>query len=399
MTPSGWIETAILGTLLASLGGAVAIGLLAVLRGTGAPPASDFLRESLPPVVDERSRTPEPTRGVAAEMAPSAPEPAPELPVPPKAPDWLGGLRRTRGSWVAGLSRLLGGKSRLDEAALEELEDLLFGADLGTRTADQLLEVARRSESPDRVRADIQAEALAILTAPRNTASGSEAAGTEVAGNAPSDTPHVVMVVGVNGAGKTTSIGKLAHRAVQAGEDVILAAGDTFRAAAIEQLEVWAGRSGAEFVRTRQGGDPASVAFDAVKAATTRGANRVFIDTAGRLQTDRGLMDELQKIARVVKKEIPDAPHEVLLVLDAHTGQNAIRQAQEFTKAVDVTGIVLTKLDGTAKGGVILGITQEVGIPVRYVGIGEGIEDLAEFDAAAFVEALFAAGSQPETFA
>jgi fused signal recognition particle receptor len=197
------------------------------------------------------------------------------------------------------------------------------------------------------------------------------------------------LIVGVNGSGKTTTIGKLAARWKGAGRNVLVAAADTFRAAAIDQLEVWANRAGAEFVKGTPGGDAAAVAFDAVQAAQARGCDTVLIDTAGRLQTQAGLMDELTKLVRVVRKTAPDAPHEVLLVLDANTGQNAIRQAQEFARAVEVTGIVLTKLDGTAKGGAVLGIAREVGIPVRYAGLGEGIDDLVDFDAEAFVRALF----------
>jgi fused signal recognition particle receptor len=199
----------------------------------------------------------------------------------------------------------------------------------------------------------------------------------------------VLLVVGVNGSGKTTTIGKLASRWVREGQQVLVVAADTFRAAATEQLEIWAERAGAEFVRGASGGDPAAVAFDAVKLARARDLDAVLVDTAGRLQTRSDLMDQLTKIGRVVKKELPEAPHEVLLVLDANIGQNAIRQAQEFSRAVEVSGIVLTKLDGTAKGGVVLAIAQEVGIPVRYVGLGEGIDDLVDFDPEAFVRALF----------
>ncbi len=287
-------------------------------------------------------------------------------------------LRNTRAALVGRLAQLLRGASSLDAPTLERIEELLFGADLGVRTADRLLESARESGSPDRVRGALERRALEILNA----------VGREQ--RAPAGVPRVVLVVGVNGSGKTTTIGKLAAHRREAGERVLLAAGDTFRAAAIEQLEIWAERVGVELVKGKPGGDPASVAFDAIQAGRSRGSDSVIIDTAGRLQTDAGLMDELRKIARVVKKEIPDAPHEVLLVLDANTGQNAIRQAHEFAAAVDVTGIVLTKLDGTAKGGVVLGIAEEVGIPVRWVGIGEGAGDLREFDAELFVRALFA---------
>ena len=199
----------------------------------------------------------------------------------------------------------------------------------------------------------------------------------------------MILVVGVNGSGKTTTIGKLAARYVREGKSVIVAAGDTYRAAAIEQLGIWAERAGAEIVKGAPGGDAAAVAFDALRAARSRGLDVVLIDTAGRLQTDQGLMDELAKLQRVLRKEMASAPHEVLLVLDANTGQNAIRQAQEFKKAVAVTGIALTKLDGSARGGVVLGVAQETGLPVRYAGLGESADDLADFDAAEFAAALF----------
>jgi fused signal recognition particle receptor len=204
--------------------------------------------------------------------------------------------------------------------------------------------------------------------------------------------PHVVLVLGVNGSGKTTTIGKLAARYRAAGCSVVLGAGDTFRAAAREQLQRWSERTDSELIAGPDGGDPAAVAFDTVKAAVARGADVAIIDTAGRLQTKVPLMEELAKIARVIGKELPGAPHETLLVLDANTGQNAISQAREFTGRTGVSGIVLTKLDGTARGGVVLGIAQEVGLPVRYVGLGESIDDLVDFDAHAFVTALFAPG-------
>jgi fused signal recognition particle receptor len=296
---------------------------------------------------------------------------------PPQRVDWRAGLARTRGGWVARLGTLLGTHRTLDQATLEELEALLFGADLGARTAESLLDAARAARDPSAVRVAMKERSLAMLTASANGPV------------TPGGPPHVILVVGVNGSGKTTTIGKLAHRYLAAGKRVMLAAGDTFRAAAIDQLVIWGERTGADIVRGVPGGDPASIAFDAVRAARSRGHEVVIIDTAGRLQTDRGLMDELTKISRVVRKELPDAPHEVLLVLDANTGQNAIRQAEEFSRAVPVTGIVLTKLDGTAKGGVILGIVQEVGVPVRYVGLGESADALADFDAEAFVAGLF----------
>ena len=353
----GGIELAILGALAAGAGAAIAcllIGFVPLLRAPAA--------KALPP----------------APVA--APTPArPPVPAPLRKPvDWIGGLRKTRGAFIERLERLLGARAALDAAALAELEEVLFGADLGARTADQLLEAARGCASPDLVRGALERRALEILSEVPAPASRARSA------------PHVILVVGVNGSGKTTSIAKLARREQSAGRRVILAAGDTFRAAAIEQLAVWAERVGVELVRGPAGGDPAAIAFEAVQAARGGRGDVVLIDTAGRLQTDRGLMDELAKIARVVKKEVPDAPHEVLLVLDANTGQNAIRQAQEFARAVPVTGIVLTKLDGTARGGVVLGIAQEVRLPVQYVGLGETVDDLADFSPQEFVSALFA---------
>jgi fused signal recognition particle receptor len=201
--------------------------------------------------------------------------------------------------------------------------------------------------------------------------------------------PHVVLVLGVNGSGKTTTIGKLAARHARAGRRVILGAGDTFRAAAIEQLQVWGERVGCEVVAGAAGGDPAAVAFDTAKAAAARGADVAIVDTAGRLQTQKPLMEELAKIARVLGREVPGAPHETLLVLDANTGQNALSQARLFTAATRVTGLVLTKLDGTAKGGVLVGLADELGIPVQFVGVGESVDDLRPFDAREFVDALF----------
>jgi fused signal recognition particle receptor len=293
------------------------------------------------------------------------------------ATDWRGGLSRTRGAFIGKLEGLLRSRTSLDEATLGEVETILYGADLGVRMAEELLGEVRRLRSPDEVRPALEAKAQALL------------ASLPSAVVEPREKPHVILVVGVNGSGKTTSIGKLAARYAREGKRVIVAAGDTYRAAAIEQLAIWAERAGVEIVKGAPGGDPASVAFDALKAARTRGFDVVIVDTAGRLQTDQGLMDELAKIQRVMRKEMASAPHEVLLVLDGNTGQNAIRQAQEFKKAVAVSGIVLSKLDGTARGGVVLGIAQEVGLPVRYVGLGESLEDLADFDAHAFVEALF----------
>jgi fused signal recognition particle receptor len=331
----------------------------------------------------ERPRAAEPQAAPAAPVEPAEPGAAPGVqvePLPPlrPAPDLRLGLRKTRLALLGQLEGLLRGRDALAPELLEEIESVLFSADIGVRTADDLLEAARSAESPGQVKAALEARAIEILASVPRREPAPEQAG-----------PRVVLVVGVNGSGKTTTIGKLAARWVRGGKRVLVAAADTFRAAATDQLEIWAERAGAEIVRGAPGGDPAAVAFDAVRAANTKGFDVVLVDTAGRLQTHRGLMDELSKIARAVQKQLPSAPHEVLLVLDANTGQNAIRQAEEFTRATDVTGIVLAKLDGTAKGGVVLGISQELGVPVTYVGVGEGIDDLVDFDPEAFVRALF----------
>jgi fused signal recognition particle receptor len=355
-------QLAILGLLAASAVVALGAGAIGVVRMFRAEPPAPAL--PAPAAVPERAP-------VEVE-APPEPE---ALPAPPPI-DLRRGLRKTRTAFIGRLADLLRGREVLDAATLEDLESLLFGADLGVATADHLLEAARTAGSPAAVHDALRVAALDIL---QGVQTGEPRRGA----------PHVVLVVGVNGSGKTTSIGKLAMRYRRAGQKVLLGAADTFRAAAIDQLAIWAERAGAEIVRGEPGGDPAAVAYDAVQAARARDMDVVILDTAGRLQTDNALMAELEKISRVIKKEIPDAPHEVLLVLDANTGQNAIRQAQEFGRAVQVDHIVLAKLDGTAKGGVVLGIAQEVGLPVRYIGVGEAIDDLADFDPEAFVDALF----------
>jgi fused signal recognition particle receptor len=275
------------------------------------------------------------------------------------------------------------GARKVDAGVLDELEMLLFGADLGVKTAEGLLDLVRRKASgadAATVRALLRDEILARLRRVEPPA------GSALETRAK---PHVVLVLGVNGSGKTTTIGKLAARHVAAGRKVVLGAGDTFRAAAIEQLQAWGERAGCEVIAGRPGGDPSAVAFDTLKAATARGADVAIIDTAGRLQTKAPLIEELKKIVRVIDREVPGAPHESLLVLDANTGQNAISQARIFTEAARVSALALTKLDGTAKGGVIVGLADELGIPVKYVGVGEGVEDLRDFVADDFVRALF----------
>lgn len=293
------------------------------------------------------------------------------------------GLEKSRQGFMARINKLLFAGRALDAGLVDELEEILVTADIGVRTTEKLLSELRASlerkevDDPQAVRARLKASILTLLERPH-----AAAASTEV--------PRVVMVIGVNGVGKTTTIGKLAARLSRQGKKVVLAAGDTFRAAATEQLEVWAERSGSRIVKGAENGDPASVIFEAVSTAKREGADVCLADTAGRLHTKVNLMEELKKVHRVMGKALPGAPHEVLLVLDATTGQNAISQAKQFKEAVDVTSLALTKLDGTAKGGVVVAICEELQIPVRYIGIGEGVDDLRDFDAPAFVEALFA---------
>jgi fused signal recognition particle receptor len=294
------------------------------------------------------------------------------------------GLDKTRKQgFMSRLNALFGQARAVDESVLGELEEALFTADIGVRTASHLVNVARdkvkRNElsSPERMKAVIRQEIERIVDLPEPRT---------LEGGGP---PHVVMVVGVNGSGKTTTIGKLAAKLTQAGKKVVLAAGDTYRAAATEQLDVWAERAGADLVKGTDGADPGAVVFDAVKKARETGAEVVIADTAGRLHTKTPLMEELKKVKRVLDKAQPGAPHEVLLVVDATMGQNAIQQARQFHEAIGVSDIALTKLDGTAKGGVIIGICDELKIPVAWVGVGETIEDLRRFQPREFVSALF----------
>jgi fused signal recognition particle receptor len=294
------------------------------------------------------------------------------------------GLDKTRTQgFMARLNTFFGEQKQVDESVLAELEEILFTADIGVRTASHLVELARekarRNELTDsaRMKEVIRQEIQRIVDLP---------APVSLQGGGP---PHVVMVVGVNGSGKTTTIGKLAAKLTSNGKTVVLAAADTFRAAATEQLDVWAGRAGAALVKGPADSDPGSVAFEGVKKGVSEGADAVIVDTAGRLHTRAPLMEELKKVHRVMDKALPGAPHEVLLVVDATTGQNAIAQAKLFGEAVKVTGLALTKLDGTAKGGVIIGICDELKIPVLWVGVGEKIEDLRRFDPREFVAALF----------
>ncbi|MFM2151918.1 MAG: hypothetical protein RL199_353 [Pseudomonadota bacterium] len=297
------------------------------------------------------------------------------------------GLEKTRGGFMARIAALVGASTTLDERFLGELEEILFTADIGVRTADKLMAAVRdrlkRKElaNPEKVKAALREEIERILTLDGRFTEGGLPAATTA--------PQVVMIVGVNGSGKTTTLGKLAFQQRVAGRNVLLGAGDTFRAAAAEQLDVWAGRAEVDLVRGPADSDPAAVCFDAVQRAVSEGRDLCLLDTAGRLHTKVGLMDELKKVRRVVDKALPGAPHETWLVVDGTTGQNGLEQAKQFHEALGLTGIVLTKLDGTAKGGVVIGISDQVGVPVRYVGIGEKIGDLKPFSPKAFVEALF----------
>jgi len=295
------------------------------------------------------------------------------------------GLSKTHQGFVEKMDQLFLGKKTIDQDLLDELEGLLFEADLGVKTSAQLIEGVRQGlkrgdlREPEKVKEFIRQEILRILV------SGEKPLSIDFSRTK----PFVMMVVGVNGGGKTTTIGKIAHQFSSQGKKVLVGAADTFRAAAVEQLEVWANRVGADLVKQSKGSDPSAVAFDSIHAAKAREIDLVFIDTAGRLHTKVNLMEELKKVKRIIGRECSGAPHEVLLVLDATTGQNAISQAKLFHEAVGVTGIALTKLDGTAKGGIIIGITEELKLPIRYIGVGEGIDDLKEFNATDFVEALF----------
>ncbi len=298
------------------------------------------------------------------------------------------GLEKTRTSFLGKIGRAIRGKDTIDDEVLDNLEEALVTSDVGVNTT---LEVIKRVQA--RVAADKYVSSKE-LTGMIRTEIADLVIGNEEHRPADFDAhlpnrPHVIMVVGVNGVGKTTSIGKIAHRYKMAGKDVVLGAADTFRAAATEQLEIWAKRADVPIIKQGHGADPAAVAFDTIASAVGRNSEVALIDTAGRLHTKGGLMDELSKIKRVMDRQVDGAPHEVLLVLDASTGQNAIRQAEEFTKSVDVTGLILTKLDGTAKGGIVVGISHEFQIPVKYIGVGEGIDDLQIFDSRRFVNALF----------
>src|SRR5258705_800483 len=295
------------------------------------------------------------------------------------------GLSKTREGFFSKLVRIISGKPKIDDEVLAELEETLILSDVGVNTTLKIIERMKKRVSDEKNSdtsrlVEILKEEIVSVLGEDNQAESEPA----VYGQ-----PHVIMIVGGNGVGKTTTIGKLAYNFKQDGKKIMLGAADTFRAAALEQLKVWAGRAGADIVSRQMGADPASVAFDTVQSAVAHRSDIVLIDTAGRLHNKVSLMNELSKVRRVMEKVVPSAPHEVLLVLDASTGQNAIEQARQFTKATQVTGIVLTKLDGTAKGGVVIAIADEFKIPVKYIGVGEKMDDLQVFSKNEFVDSLF----------
>jgi fused signal recognition particle receptor len=366
---------------------------------TPVPPAEDRYQAPVvqePAVGQEPATVPQPVAPVPAPVTPAPVTPAPVTPAPaapppiaePAAkPSFFERLKRslskTHESIVGRVDTLLLGKKQIDTDTLEELEEILITADLGVKTTVDLIRTLeqrlKRNELQDGValkralKEEIQVR-LQAHSAPLVVTAKS---------------PFVILVIGVNGVGKTTTIGKLAAKYTGEGKKVLLAAADTFRAAAAEQLELWAGRVGADIVRHKEGADPSAVVFDACKAALARRTDVLIIDTAGRMHTKVNLMEEMKKIRRVLTREIPDAPHETLLVLDAATGQNALSQAKLFKEAADVSGVVLTKLDGSAKGGIVVAVSHEYSLPVRFIGVGESVEDLREFDPVQFVDALF----------
>ena len=354
-------------------------------KEAGAEPEAE--EETQPSEVSLEEVVSEPPEAVEAEAVPVGEDMEGRAEAPPAPLSMLermrAGLAKTQAGLVGRVDSLLRGRKVVDAELLEELEDILVSADFGIKTTQELIASLEESLSrggettPEMVRELLKEqirERLRLEAAPLDPASAK---------------PFVIMVVGVNGVGKTTTIGKLARQFAQQGHKVVLGAGDTFRAAAADQLAIWGERAEVNVVRHAEGADPAAVAFDAAKAAVARKADILILDTAGRLHTKVNLMEEMKKIRRVLGREIPDAPHETLLVLDATTGQNALVQARLFKDAVDVSGLALTKLDGTARGGVIVAIGAELGLPVRYVGIGEGVDDLRPFDPDLFVDALF----------
>lgn len=297
------------------------------------------------------------------------------------------GLEKSNASFLSKMSKAVAGKSKVDEEVLDELENVLVSSDVGVSTTIKVINRIEERVARDKYLGTeelnaILREEIAKLMAETNSGEATDF-------HVPANKPHVIMVVGVNGVGKTTTIGKLAYQFNKAGKSVMLGAADTFRAAAIDQLQIWADRTNVPIIKQKMGSDPASVAFDAVESAVKNNVDVLLIDTAGRLHNKVNLMNELTKVKRVMQKVIPGAPHEVLLVLDGSTGQNAFEQAKQFTAATEVSSLAVTKLDGTAKGGVVIGISDQFQIPVKYIGVGEGIEDLQVFNKYEFVDSFF----------
>jgi fused signal recognition particle receptor len=368
-------------------------------RGLGAPsaPAARPSSKAPPPErapvpTAEREAQP-PARGSkpAPAEAPISIEVEPAVSVPPPVRKDVAGLRKglaaTRGGFIARLTSVFQGKKEIDPAILEQVEEVMLSSDVGPKATSAILTRLRESLARNELR-----DSAAVWSALRSEAT--RILGIGGGAIRTSAKPTVVLLVGVNGVGKTTTIGKLATRYNAAGKKVLLAAGDTFRAAAVQQLEIWGKRVGVDVIKGKEGADPGAVAFDATTKARETGADLLLVDTAGRLHTKVPLMDEIKKVRKTIAKALDGAPHETLLVLDATTGQNALAQAALFKEALELTGIVLTKLDGTAKGGVVLGICDELKVPVRYIGLGERADDLREFQADDFVEALFGTGEE-----
>jgi fused signal recognition particle receptor len=375
------VLVAIIAAIIVVIG--VAVALVARRKELPAPPVEKPLPE--PP---ELERLPPPPEARPAAPAVPVPVEKPSAVVPSivrarERAELATGLAKTRGGFVSRLGKLFAGKAKIDPTLLDQIEEVLFTADIGVKTSQKLID-ALRAELTSREAADadmvwtfLKQESARLLQVDAKPIELSRAK------------PFIILIIGVNGVGKTTTIGKLAAQYVEQGKQVLLAAGDTFRAAATEQLEVWGQRTHCPVIKGKEGGDPSSVVFDAARRGAMDGFDVVICDTAGRLHTKTNLMEELQKVRRVSDKAQPGSPHETFLVLDATNCQNAIAQAQMFKQAMDVTGIILTKLDGTAKGGVILGICDELKLPVRYIGIGERVADLRPFDPDEFVEVLF----------
>jgi fused signal recognition particle receptor len=373
---------------------------------TDAQPEEDQASQPIEQTSEPETDTPDPpeaaeetaagvTAGEADEMIPEPAEPEPEEGQPDQVPGPVAaeapsggffkrlksGLSKTRKVLTTDIDELFTGKVKVDDEMLEDLEELLITADIGVQTTMDIIERLRkkapRISGPDDLKEILKDEIRSLMDV------------TDAVDAGPVSKPHVIMVIGVNGVGKTTTIGKLAAKAHAAGQKVLIAAADTFRAAAIEQLTIWAQRAEADIVKHKENSDPAAVAYDSVAAAIARGVDLVLIDTAGRLHTKVNLMEELKKIKRSVSKKLDTAPHETLLVLDATTGQNALSQTKLFNEAIDITSLALTKLDGTAKGGIVVAISSSLNIPLKYIGVGEQIDDLQEFDPERFVDALF----------